>query len=32
MIPFEEPGKLFLHLVRDVRPLATAAGDGMPDR
>ncbi len=28
MLPFEEPGKLFLHLVRDVRPLATAAGDG----
>jgi pimeloyl-ACP methyl ester carboxylesterase len=28
MIPFEEPGKLLLHLVRDVRPLAEAAGDG----
>jgi pimeloyl-ACP methyl ester carboxylesterase len=27
MIPFEEPGKLLLHLVRDVRPLAEAAGD-----
>jgi pimeloyl-ACP methyl ester carboxylesterase len=30
MLPFEEPGKLFLHLVRDVRPLAVAAGDGPP--
>jgi pimeloyl-ACP methyl ester carboxylesterase len=25
MLPFEEPGKLFLHLVRDVRPLAGSA-------
>lgn len=28
MIPFEEPGKLLLHLVRDVRPIAEAAGEG----
>ncbi|MEO8451184.1 MAG: alpha/beta hydrolase [Gemmatimonadota bacterium] len=27
MIPFEEPGKLFIHLVQDVRPVAEAAGD-----
>jgi proline iminopeptidase len=27
MIPFEEPGKLLLHLVRDIRPVAEAAGD-----
>jgi len=27
MLPFEEPGKLFLHLVEDVRPLAPAAHD-----
>lgn len=30
MMPFEEPGKMFLHLVRDVRPIAVAAGDGAP--
>jgi pimeloyl-ACP methyl ester carboxylesterase len=26
MLPFEEPGKLFLHLVEDVRPLAPPIG------
>lgn len=30
MMPFEQPGKLFLHLVRDVRPVAEAAGDAPP--
>jgi pimeloyl-ACP methyl ester carboxylesterase len=30
MLQFEEPGKLFLTLVRDVRPLAVKAGDGRP--
>lgn len=30
MLQFEEPGKLFLTLVRDVRPLAVEAGDGRP--
>lgn len=29
-IQFEAPGKLFYHLVTDVRPLAVAAGDGKP--
>jgi proline iminopeptidase len=30
MLQFEEPGKMFLTLVRDVRPLAVKAGDGRP--
>ena len=30
MIELEEPGKLLLHLVRDVRPLAERAGDAAP--
>jgi proline iminopeptidase len=27
MLPFEEPGKLLMHLVHDVRPVAASAGD-----
>ena len=30
MLPFEEPGKLLIHLVQDVRPVAEAAGDAPP--
>ena len=31
MIQQEQPGKLFIHLVRDIRPLAVQAGDAAPD-
>lgn len=31
MMTFEEPGKLLLHLVNDIRPIAVAAGDASPD-
>jgi pimeloyl-ACP methyl ester carboxylesterase len=30
MMEVEEPGKVLVHLVQDVRPIATAAGDGKP--
>ena len=30
MMAVEEPGKVLVHLVEDVRPLAAAAGDGAP--
>ncbi len=30
MMQFEQPGKLFLHLVRDIRPLAERVGDAAP--
>lgn len=30
MMLVEEPGKMLLHLVQDVRPIAVAAGDGAP--
>jgi len=31
MMQFEQPGAVFLHLVRDIRPLAAAVGDAAPD-
>lgn len=31
MMHQEQPGKVFLHLVRDIRPLAAQAGDAAPD-
>jgi hypothetical protein len=30
MMAVEEPGKVLVHLVQDVRPIAVAAGDGKP--
>ncbi len=31
MMQFEQPGKVFMHLVRDIRPIAERAGDVAPE-
>ncbi len=31
MMAMEEPGKLFDHLLHDIRPLAVAVGDAAPE-
>jgi len=31
MMQQEQPGKVFMHLVRDIRPLAVSAGDAAPE-